>query len=109
MLYDMFLQISAFCEVFSHALYMLFRLDLLSTLLYCHGKFVATTLLSPPEDEIVRLCIYGEGDHGASYVVKVVKVVLLLLLILEQFYAPSIMFAHWYSTLEAMENIHKAP
>ena len=102
----MFLQISTFCGVFSHTLYMLFQLDLLSTLLYCHGKFVATTLLSPPEDEIVRLCTYGEGDHGASYVVKVV---LLLLLILEWFYSPSIMFAHWYSTLEALENIHKAP
>ena len=75
----MFLQISAFCGVFSHAFCMLFWPHLCNTIMYGYGKFVAHTVLFPPEIQIVRLCISDQEDPEASYVVKVVFVLLLIM------------------------------
>ena len=56
-----------------------------------HGKFVATTVQFPSEGETSTLCISAWGDHGASYVAKVV---FLLLLVLEWLAGPYIELAH---------------
>lgn len=59
--------------------------------MYGHGKFVATTVQFPSEGETSTLCISAWGDHGASYVAKVV---FLLLLVLEWLAGPYIELAH---------------